>query len=67
MAEEDNSIPLEHLTDRELLLIAVRTLNDHSRTTRDHERRINVLENWRSGIVAIGGFIVAVLGLKHSK
>ncbi len=64
MSEE---IPLEHLSDRELLLFACRSVNDHAKRIEINSEKIKALELWRHGIVAIGTFVGGLLSIHAAK
>ena len=65
----DDPIKLEHLSDRELLLLTAKTVNDMYGGQQSLFRRVRKLEHWRSGLV--GAFatmsVVAKFGWDYIK
>ena len=61
MAESSNwqDIELDNLTDRELLILAVRGVNTACRQTHNQDKRIRRLEDWRN--ITAGGLGVIIL------
>ncbi len=62
---EMEPIELQKLTDRELLIVAIRKLNAVSTACIAHNRRIESLEHWRAyltGAFALLSLIMLLLG-----
>lgn len=58
-------IELEQLSDRDLLVLAVHSVNDIKSTLVNQDKRIRDLENWRwliSGGVGVLVFLVSIFG-----
>ncbi len=65
---DDNQIPLEHLSDRELLLLACQSIRTHGEEIKDHREEIKTLtahKNWLAGAVAVFGTLLGIHAGKH--
>ena len=55
------SIPLDNLSDRELLLLSVRGLNELCQKVDRQNSRINKLEDWRNMMIGGMGLLTVII------